>query len=50
MEALRHPSRAPPAAAMQYMNQYLMRARGSETGSMFHEGPLLPLSVTTPLR
>jgi hypothetical protein len=39
MEALHHPSRsAPPSEASQYMTQYLMRARGSETGSMFHEG------------
>ena len=38
MEALHHPSRAPPTEATQYMSQYLMRARGSETGSMFHEG------------
>jgi hypothetical protein len=38
MEALHHPSRAPPTKAMQYMSQYLMRARRSETGSMFHEG------------
>jgi hypothetical protein len=47
MEALRHPSRAPPAKATQYMSQYLMRARGSETGSMFHEGALLPPGVTS---
>lgn len=38
MEALHHPSRAPPSEATQYMSQYLMRARGSETGSMFREG------------
>jgi hypothetical protein len=38
MEALHHPSRFPPTEATQYMSQYLMRARGSETGSMFHEG------------
>jgi hypothetical protein len=37
-EALHHPSRAGPPEATQYMSQYLMRARGSETGSMFHEG------------
>jgi hypothetical protein len=38
IEALHHPSRTPPSEATQYMTQYLMRARGSETGSMFHEG------------
>lgn len=38
IEALHHPSRAPPTEATQYMSQYLMRARGSETGSVFHEG------------
>jgi hypothetical protein len=31
MEALYHLSRAPPTKATQYMSQYLMRARGSET-------------------
>jgi len=38
MEALHHPSRTPPIEATRYMSQYLMRVRGSETGSMFHEG------------
>jgi len=38
MEALHHPSRAPPTDVTQYMSQYLMRARGSEAVSMFHEG------------
>jgi hypothetical protein len=38
MEVLHYPSRAPHTEAMQYMSQYLMRARGSEIGSMFHEG------------
>ena len=30
--------RVPPTEATQYMSQHLMRAWGSETGSMFHEG------------
>ncbi|KIM89571.1 hypothetical protein PILCRDRAFT_1917 [Piloderma croceum F 1598] len=38
MEVLHHPSWVPPTEATQYMSQYLMRARGNETGSMFHEG------------
>ena len=38
MAVLQHPSRALPTEAMQYMSQYLIRAQGSETGSMFHEG------------
>ena len=33
MEALHHPSRAPPTEATQYISQYLVRAQGSETGS-----------------
>lgn len=39
MEALHHPSRAPPSAATQYMSQYLQRAgrTGSDTGSVFRE-------------
>jgi hypothetical protein len=31
MEAPHHLSRVPPTEATQYMSQYLMRARGSET-------------------
>jgi hypothetical protein len=31
VEALHHLSRVPPTEATQYMSQYLMRARGSET-------------------
>jgi hypothetical protein len=45
MEALHHPSRytpPQPSEATQYMTQYLMRARGSETGSIFHEGGVWP--------
>ena len=38
MEALHHPSRAPPTEATQDMSLHLMRARESEMGSMFHEG------------
>jgi hypothetical protein len=30
--------RVPPTKATQYMSQRLMRAWGSEMGSMFHEG------------
>jgi hypothetical protein len=36
MEALHHPSWAPPTEATQYMSQDLVRAQGNETGSMFH--------------
>jgi hypothetical protein len=35
--------RVPPTEATQYMSQHLMHARGSETGSMFHEGVWPPL-------
>jgi hypothetical protein len=38
MQALHHPSRAPPTEATQYTSQYLIRARGSKMGSMFQEG------------
>lgn len=38
MEALHHPSRAPPTEATQYTSRDLVRARGSGTRSMFHEG------------
>ena len=38
MEVLHHPPRAPPTESTQYTSRYLIRVRGSETGSMFYEG------------
>jgi hypothetical protein len=39
MEALHHPSRAPPTEATPYMSQDPVRAQGNKTGSMFHVAP-----------